>query len=166
MNTFGSYWVTKKSDVYLNQDSKSKRRDNSVKMHDTVIYLGQWPIFMTPKVCVKFQVNTFDSFWVTKNSDVYLNQDSKSKRGDNSVKMHDTVIYLGQWPIFMTPKVCVKFQVNTFDSCWVTKNSDVYLNHYADADADDWVSTIALTILRIVELKMQWMFWDKIAFSN
>ena len=38
------------------------------------------------------------------------------KGGANSRKIQDTIIYLGQWPISMTQNVCVKFQVNTFDS--------------------------------------------------
>ena len=55
----------------------------------------------------------------------------------------------------MTPNVRVKFQKDTFDSYWDIKNLDVYLYHYAnaDADADDQVTTIARTIRWIVELK-------------
>ena len=81
-----------------------------------------------------------------------LNIFAKPKRGDNLLKMPNTVISPCQWPLFMTLNACLKFHVNIFDSYLDTKN--ILLNIFmCNADADAMASTIALLILRIVKLK-------------
>ena len=58
---------------------------------------------MIQNAYVKFQVNI-------QNSDVYLNQDSKSKRGDNAVKNAKENYYYGKQVMIKTGKLTKYFQ--------------------------------------------------------
>ena len=136
-----------------------KRGDNSLKMPDTVMCPCHWHMFMTLNVCLKFQVNTFDSYRDMENLNILLNIFAKSERGDNSYKMHDTVMCLCHWPMFMSLNICLKFQVNTFDSYRDIKNLNILLNIFAKSEKGGVIHLKCLTQLCVLVNGLCWWPW-------